>query len=110
MEIVNFSKKEKLAIICVLAAMMNVDGNVDIREVTLMEALLDEFHMSLAEAAQGRDLNLLVALATIRDFSQPKKLYVADLLVKMVEADRKVHPAEERFLEVIQAACQLIPN
>ncbi|MDE6684085.1 MAG: TerB family tellurite resistance protein [Duncaniella sp.] len=105
----NFTKAEKLAIVCVLVGMMNVDSDVDFREVALMESLITEFNLSRAEAAQGRDLNLLVALATIRDFSQPKKLFVADLLVKMIEADGKLHPLEERFLTVIQSACQLLP-
>ena len=47
----NFTKAEKLAIVCVLVGMMNVDSDVDFREVALMESLITEFNLSRAEAA-----------------------------------------------------------
>lgn len=106
----NLTKKEKLAIICVLVGMMNADSDVDIREVSFIETLVEEFNLTPEETIQGRDLNLFVALAIIKDFSRPKKLYVSDLLVKMIEADKILHPAEERFLAIIDAACELLPR
>ncbi len=100
-----FTRNEKLAIVCALVHMMNVDSNVDISEGLYFLQIQVRFSISEEEFQTGKEWNLLSSLSIIRDMNRAKKTQVVALLIGMVEADGKVDPRELKLFKIISDAC-----
>lgn len=91
---IEFTSIEKLSIVNVLINMMNIDNNVDPREVLYFNQIQNNIHISNAEFEKGKEQQLLISLLCIKGMPNSKKLVVGIMLQQMIQADGVVNPRE----------------
>lgn len=69
-----FNKIERIAITSILIGMMNVDNDVDLREVLYFNQIQNTIGITQEEFEQGKEQNILLSLVLIKTMSDNKKL------------------------------------
>lgn len=102
-----FTSIERMSIANVLVAMMNIDKNVDVREVLYFNQVQNVIAITDDEFKQGKEQNLLLSLLTLGSMNDTKKLILAKVLLEMINADGKIAEEEIKLLNVIVQATGL---
>ena len=93
-----FNKIERIAITSILIGMMNVDNDVDLREVLYFNQIQNTIGITQEEFEQGKEQNILLSLVLIKTMSDNKKLALVKMLIEMIKADGKEAPQEMQLL------------
>ena len=96
-----FNKIERIAITSILIGMMNVDNDVDLREVLYFNQIQNTIGITQEEFEQGKEQNILLSLVLIKTMSDNKKLALVKMLIEMVKADGKEAPQEMQLFNII---------
>ena len=67
-----FNKLERIAITSILIGMMNVDNDVDLREVLYFNQIQNTIGITQEEFEQGKEQNILLSLVLIKTMSDNK--------------------------------------
>ncbi len=102
-----FNSNERTSIACVLIAMMNIDKNVDVREVLYFRQIQNVIAITDDEFKRGKEQNLLLSLLTLKSMNDTQKLILGKMLLEMVNADGKIVDEEAKLLYVIAHATGL---
>lgn len=103
-----FSSIERTSIANVLLAMMNIDGNVDAREIMYFEQLKHAIAITNDEFERGKREDLLHSLLILKCISNEKKLALGLMLHEMINADGKITNEETKLLLVVAHAIGLV--
>ena len=96
-----FNKIERIAITSILIGMMNVDNDVDLREVLYFNRIQNTIGITQEEFEQGKEQNILLSLVLIKTMSDNKKLALVKMLIEMIKADGKEAPQEMQLFNII---------
>ena len=96
-----FNKIERIAISSILIGMMNVDNDVDLREVLYLNQIQNTIGITQEEFEQGKEQNILLSLVLIKTMSDNKKLALVKMLIEMIKADGKEAPQEMQLFNII---------
>lgn len=77
-----FTSIERMSIANVLVAMMNIDKNVDVREVLYFNQVQNVIAITDYEFKQGKEQNLLLSLLTLGSMNDTKKLILERYFLK----------------------------
>ena len=81
--------------------MMNVDNDVDLREVLYFNQIQNTIGITQEEFEQGKEQNILPSLVLIKTMSDNKKLALVKMLIEMIKADGKEAPQEMQLFNII---------
>ncbi len=81
--------------------MMNVDNDVDLREVLYFNQIQNTIGITQEEFEQGKEQNILLSLVLIKTMSDNKKLALVKMLIEMIKADGKEAPQEMQLFNII---------
>lgn len=79
--------------------MMNVDNDVDLREVLYFNQIQNTIGITQEEFEQGKEQNILLSLVLIKTMSDNKKLALVKMLIEMIKADGKEAPQEMQLFK-----------
>ena len=96
-----FNKIERIAITSILIGMMNVDNDVDLREVLYFNQIQNTIGITQEEFEQGKEQNILLSLVLIKTMSDNKKLALVKMLIEMIKSDGKEAPQEMQLFNII---------
>ena len=102
-----FTHIEKVAIASVLIDLMNVDGNVDIREVLYLNQIRNVVNINDEEIEEGKKQNILTSLLILATMNSEKKTAFGLMLHEMINADGKVDNSEIKYFNIIYNAIGL---
>ena len=81
--------------------MMNVDNDVDLREVLYFNQIQNTIGITQEEFEQGKEQNILLSLVLIKTMSDNKKLALVKMLIEMIKADCKEAHQEMQLFNII---------
>lgn len=93
-----FTDTQKGAIVSLIIEMANVDNDVSLHELRESNLINAELAITDEIFTMGRALDVAFAVEIMRHMSDKQKLYVAQLLTRMIDADKKVDDNEIAFL------------
>lgn len=96
-----FNSIERIAITSVLIGMMNVDNDVDVREVLYFNQIQNIIGITQEEFKQGKEQNILLSLVVIKTMSDIKKFAIVKMLTEMIKADGKEDVREMQLFNII---------
>ena len=96
-----FNSIERIAITSVLIGMMNVDNDVDVREVLYFNQIQNIIGITQEEFKQGKEQNILLSLVVIKTMSDLKKFALVKMLTEMVKADGKEDVREMQLFNIV---------
>ena len=96
-----FNKIERIAITSILIGMMNVENDVDLRELLYFNQIQNTIGITQEEFEQGKEQNILLSLVLIKTMSDNKKLALVKMLIEMIKADGKEAPQEMQLFNII---------
>ena len=95
----SFTSEEKQAIFRTLIATSSVDGNVDANERAVIEDILEELGLSDAERQTAIQLGQNETFSVLRAMDDSKKEQLGDFMARVIYADSKIYPVEEKFFK-----------
>ena len=99
-----FTDNQKAAIISLLIEMINIDREIDPRECEVFNAICVEHAVSEDTYKLGRALDSMAALEFMKRMSDFQKIYTAQLLIRVIDADEKDDDNEIRLFNLICSA------
>ena len=96
----NFTSKEKSAIISTLSAIMNADGSVDAREQHFLDEIFRKFAITVEEYQASAHMSKAECKQIYNEMTEDKKERTQKCLLDMVGADDKV---DLRELSVVRS-------
>ena len=96
-----FNSIERIAITSVLIGMMNVDNDVDVREVLYFNQIQNIIGITQEEFKQGKEQNILLSLVVIKTMSDIKKFALVKMLTEMIKADGKEDIREMQLFNIV---------
>ena len=105
-----FTDTQKGAIVSLIIEMANVDNDVSLHELRESNLINAELAITDEIFTMGRALDVAFAVEIMRHMSDKQKLYVAQLLTRMIDADKKVDDNEIAFLnwECLQTGADIL--
>ena len=98
----SFTSEEKQAIFRTLIATSSVDGNVDANERAVIEDIMEELGLSEAERQTAIQLGQNETFAVLRAMDDTKKEQLGDFIARVIYADSKIYPIEEKFFKTMK--------
>lgn len=98
-----FTSIERISIAAILLGMMNVDNDVDVREILYFNQIQNNIGITNEEFKQGKEQNMLLSLLVIKGMPDVKKLVVGNMLYNMIKADGKEDQRELELFNLISA-------
>lgn len=98
----SFTSQEKQAIFRTLIATSGVDGNFDANERAVIEDILEELGLSDAERQTAIQLGQDETFAVLRAMDDSKKEQLGKFMARVIYADRKIYPIEEKFFKTMK--------
>lgn len=95
-------QKKKQAIFRTLIATSSVDGNVDANERAVIEDIMEELGLSDAERQTAIQLGQNETFAVLRAMDDSKKEQLGDFIARVIYADSKIYPIEEKFFKTMK--------
>lgn len=106
-----FTSLEKQAIVYFTVSLIMADGNEDPREDKVLFDAGTEMGLNRSEVMalvnKSGDYDPGTAVGTVRNMSYDGRQWVASLLKKLIAADGVIHPAEQKFYNMIAIMCNL---
>lgn len=98
----SFTSEEKQAIFRTLIATSGVDGNFDANERAVIEDITEELGLSDAERQTAIQLGQNETFAVLRAMDDSKKEQLGEFMARVIYADRKIYPIEEKFFKTMK--------
>ena len=95
----SFTTKEKQALFQHLRATMAVDGEFNANERAVIEDIMEEVGLSDVERQAASQLGKDETLAVLRAMDVSKKEQLGEFMARVICADRKILPIEDKFFE-----------
>lgn len=99
-----FNNNEKAAIVCLLIELINVDSKIDPEELYVFNNINSEFGITQEVYEAGKSMDCNYAITVVKHMSDDKKMQVAVLMAKVIDADGVVDNTEIALLNKI---CEL---
>lgn len=94
----NFTSEQKAAIVSVLIEMVNIDGTVAYEELVRQNFIHYQLQVDDDIFELGRSLKYDYAVKMIATMADDQKMFVAKLLIDIIDADDEVNEAELALL------------
>lgn len=101
MKRIQFTEMQKAAVVSLLIEMINADGSVDPSECDVFDAICVEYGIDEETYNLGRSLNGLVAVDMMKRMSDQQKIAIAQLLIRVIDADANDDDEEIRLFNII---------
>ena len=98
----SFTSEEKQAFFRTLIATSSVDGNVDANERAVIEDIMEELGLSEDERQTAIQLGQNETFAVLRAMNDTKKEQLGDFIARVIYADSKIYPFEEKFFKTMK--------
>lgn len=92
-----FSSLEKQSLYQLLCGAMIVDGNRDVREIAIINEVIQVMNITDADLEASRKLSQTTMTNCLRDMDLLKKAYVGKFMAQVILADGVVTQTEEQF-------------
>lgn len=89
-----YTKDQKMAISKVLLDIAGVDENIDTREITYFETVMDKLQLTAQDHFVIMHLNTLKCLSIIKQMTVEQKTEFAVMMRNMIVADKYIDPNE----------------
>lgn len=96
-----FNETQKAAVVSLLIEMVNADHIVDPSECTVFDTICVECGIGEEIYKLGRSLDSMVAIEMMKGMSDVQKIAVAQLLIRVIDADAKDDDKEIRLFNYI---------
>ena len=103
----NFTRNEKLAILCALYGIMYSDGYASDSETNLLSVITIALNCSLSDATEAMQMEPTTSLSILRGMSSDKKEVFSYMMGQMVMADGHFHEKEKEIVGLITHVAQL---
>lgn len=101
MAIIKFNETQKAALVSLLIEMINADNQVDPRECAEFNTICVEYAISEDAFNVGRSLDSMVAVEIMKRMNDFQKIAVAQLLIRVIDADTNDDDNEIRLFNII---------
>jgi uncharacterized tellurite resistance protein B-like protein len=91
---IDFSLKEKLAIVNALDSVIHADGKVHTGEINALSELMNSLDFDSNFIVQARNLSTAQSLSLLDKMTHVKKVFISNVLDKMANADGFLHEKE----------------
>ena len=98
---IDFNETQKAALVSLLIEMINADSVVDPAECTVFDTICVEYGICDDTFNLGRSLNSLVAIDIMKRMSDVQKITVAQLLIRVIDADARDDDKEIQLFNII---------
>ena len=105
-----FTEKEKAALIGVLSAIIYADGFIDQKEVDYMGRIKYELGISDELMPVSLEIEPSEAFEIISAMSDDKKKVAGEILMKMAYIDKELDATEYRLVAGILLKCGIVPD
>lgn len=100
-----FTNKQKIAIVKVLYDIIRVDGKIDSRETTVLDGIIQDLNLNPEGHFKTLEYNTLLSLSEIKAMTEEQKKYCSDLVRKIITADEEIAESERTVYANICAFC-----
>ena len=94
----NFTDTQKEAIVSLIIEMLNVDNDINLQEMRVSNLINAELAITDDIFNVGRALDVQFAVEITRCMNDEQKIFVAQLLTRIIDADERVDDSEIAFL------------
>lgn len=101
MAVVKFNDTQKAAIVSLMIEMINADHQVDPRECDVFNTICVEYAVCEDTYNVGRSLDSMVAVEIMKRMNDFQKIAVAQLLIRVIDADALDDDNEIRLFNII---------
>lgn len=98
---------QKIAVMRVLLDIIYADGRIDYREISLYNNLLSKLDLPIESKEQIEKKSSLIALLSIKNFTENQKIFFADLMDKMIRVDEDINLNEVAIYDVVIDYCNI---
>lgn len=102
----HFFENEKSAIVCVVEAMVLIDGEVHKKEMLFNMLILSKLDIKEEQFDQGSKCDLSVACRILRAMSSGKKKLVSAMLGVLLSIDGDINEKELMLWRTVSTACE----
>lgn len=102
--------EQKIAVMRILLDVVLADNKIDERENEFYERICEHIYLDESSHDDVRNLNSLLALRIISDFTPLQKQAFAKLMGQMIVADENIHYNEVRIYNEVRDFCHLEQN
>ncbi len=101
------SYKEKIAVLRILQDIILADKRVDHREAMLYEEIAASLQLDSTSRSEVADMNSLIALTIIDDFTDGQKTELAKMMGRMIVVDEDINYNEVRIYNAVNRFCNI---
>ena len=101
MAIIEFNETQKAAVVSLLIEMINADKIVDPSECSVFNTICVEYAIGDETFSLGRALDSMVAIDIMKRMSDIQKIAVAQLLIRVIDADARDDDNEITLFNII---------
>ena len=101
MTIIEFNETQKAAVVGLLIEMINADKVVDPSECAVFNTICVEYGICEETFSLGRALDSVVAVDIMKRMSDVQKIAVAQLLIRVIDADARDDDNEIKLFNII---------
>lgn len=102
---IDLTYDQKIAIMRILLDLVLADKRVDMRERDYFIRIAESLGLTSSVRPDVEQMNSLLALSEIREFSQADKEVLARLMGKMIVVDKDINYNEVRLYNVVNEFC-----
>jgi uncharacterized tellurite resistance protein B-like protein len=101
MEAIHFNETQKAALVSLLIEMINADNVVEPSECAVFNTICVECAITEDTYNIGRSLDSLVAVNIMKNMSDAQKIFTAQLLTRVIDADARDDDKEIQLFNII---------
>lgn len=102
-----YSYQQKIAMMRILLDIIHADGYIDAREQHFFQELEEIFNLDEADHDVVKETNSLLALITIKEFTNEQKMGFALYMSKMIVVDGDINANEIAIYNVVSEFCSI---
>ena len=103
----NLKYNERIAVMRILLDIIMADNRIDGREKQLFEETGRVLELDESARQEVENLNSLLALSIIHDFTQEQKREFAQLMGQMIVVDKDINYNEVKIYHVVNEFCHI---
>lgn len=98
---------QKIAFTSIIIEMANADGTIDARECVAVKRILSSLNVDAETFKLAKHIPLNVAVEVMADASVESKIFLAEKLVEVIDADEVVADSEVKLLNAVARRLEL---
>lgn len=98
---------ERIAVMRILFDIILADKKIDPREELLFGQIAENLQLGDSVRTEIEQLNSLLALSMIRNFTRDQKVELAQMMGKMIVVDNDINYNEVRIYDVVNDYCNI---